>query len=405
MEGKSVAIIGGGAAGFFSAIHVKMNHPDSKVCIYEKSAKVLSKVRISGGGRCNVTNACFNIKELAAHYPRGENFLKKCFSQYGPKEVMEFFESRGVKMKIYPDNHVFPLSNNSESIISCFEDEARKLGIVVKTQTPIKAVVPQENGFLLSNDKYGFEADKVIVCIGGQPKRNGLEWAEKINHTLIEPVPSLFTFNMPGNPIVELMGNVVEQTRVRIEGSKLLGQGPLLVTHWGMSGPAILQLSAWGARILEEKNYEFAILVNWLNDTKEDQLRGQIQTIQKEQGAKKMVNVNPFPMTNRLWEHLMMRAEISHEARWQDIGKKAINKLLNVLLIDRYEVKGKTTFKEEFVTAGGIPLTEVNHKTLESRVVPGLYFAGEVLDIDGITGGFNFQSAWTTAFIAARLAN
>ena len=244
--------------------------------------------------------------------------------------------------------------------------------------------------------------DKVIVTIGGQPKRSGLEWIEKLGHTLIEPVPSLFTFNMPVNPIRELMGNVVENTTVKVEGTKLIGRGPLLVTHWGMSGPAILQLSAWGARVLFEKNYHFAILVNWLDTKKEDALRGELEAIILAHGAKMVGNLNPFPMTSRLWNFLLSKSEIQPEIRWKDLGKKNINKIVNTLLNDRYEVSGKTTFKEEFVTAGGIALAEIDVKSMQSKLVPGLYFAGEVLDIDGITGGFNFQSAWTTGFVAGK---
>jgi predicted Rossmann fold flavoprotein len=400
-----IAIIGGGAAGFFSALEAKRNNPEAGVCIYEKSAKVLSKVRISGGGRCNVTNACFDIKKLAAHYPRGENFLKKCFSVFSTKDTMEWFESRGVELHTYPDNHVFPKSNDSESIINCLEQEARKLGVKVKTGVAINAAIPHEKSFRLIGREVEFTADKVIVCIGGQPKRSGMEWVEKLSHTLIEPVPSLFTFNMPGNPIIELMGNVVEKATVKIEGAKLIGKGPLLVTHWGMSGPAILQLSAWGARILEDKNYEFAIQVNWLDDEKEDSLRHKLEEVKRQNEGKKVVNVNPFPMTSRLWTHLLIRMDISQEARWHDLSKKALNRMVTVLLYDRYEVKGKTTFKEEFVTAGGIPLSQIDHKTMESKVVPGLYFAGEVMDIDGITGGFNFQAAWTSGYIAGKSAS
>jgi predicted Rossmann fold flavoprotein len=395
-----IAIIGGGAAGFFAGIHAKMNNLDADVSIYERSAKVLGKVKISGGGRCNVTNACFDHKKLPAHYPRGENFLKKCFVQFGPKETMEWFENRGVAMHTYPDNHVFPKANDSQVIIDCFLNEARKLGVVVKTETAIDSVEQADGQFLMKGRDSDLLVDKVIVTIGGQPKRSGLEWIEKLGHRVVEPVPSLFTFNMPKNPIIELMGNVVEEATVKIEGSKLLGKGPLLITHWGMSGPAILQLSAWGARILEEKKYTFAILVNWLNEEKEQGLRNKIEDIKVAHGGKMITNLNPFPMTSRLWNHLLLRAEVNLEMRWKELGSKTLNRLVNTLINDRYEVEGKTTFKEEFVTAGGIPLSEIDHRTMESRVVPGLFFAGEVIDIDGITGGFNFQAAWTTGFIA-----
>jgi predicted Rossmann fold flavoprotein len=240
----------------------------------------------------------------------------------------------------------------------------------------------------------------VIVTTGGQPKISGLRWLEQLGHTIIEPVPSLFTFNMPGNSVCELMGNVVEHTTVKVEGTKLIGKGPLLITHWGMSGPAILQLSAWGARILAERNYEFAILVNWLDEKKEDTLRNDLQRVIVEHGNKMIGNLNPFPMTSRLWNFLLQKSDIHAEMRWKDLGKKAANRLLNTLLNDRYVVHGKTTFKEEFVTAGGVSLQDVDFKTMHSRKLPGMYFAGEVLDVDGITGGFNFQAAWTTGYIA-----
>jgi hypothetical protein len=397
-----IAVIGGGAAGFFAAISCRNNFPNAQVAILEKSSKVLSKVKISGGGRCNVTNACFDNKKLSQHYPRGENQLRKAFEQFNAADTMEWFESRGVKMKVYPDNCVFPLVNDSQTIIDCFLNESKRLKIDIRLNQRIQKISKSENKFLLETDESELEFDRVIVTIGGQPKISGFNWMEELGHQIIDPVPSLFTFNMPKNPICELMGNVVENATVKVEGTKLIGQGPLLLTHWGMSGPAILMLSAWGARILNEKNYEFAILVNWLNEMKEDELRSQIQLVMLEHGGKMVSNLNPFPITNRLWVFLLQKSDILLEMRWKDLGKKNINKLVNTLLNDRFEVSGKTTFKEEFVTAGGISLQEIDFKTMESRVIKGLFFAGEVLDIDGITGGFNFQAAWTTGFIAGK---
>lgn len=397
-----IAVIGGGAAGFFAAISCRNHFPNAQVTILEKSSKVLSKVKISGGGRCNVTNACFDNKKLSLHYPRGENQLRKAFEQFNTAETMEWFEARGVKMKVYPDNCVFPLVNDSQAIIDCFLNESKRLKIEIRYNQRIQQILKSENKFLIQTDENKLEFDRVIVTIGGQPKSSGFNWMEKLGHQIIEPVPSLFTFNMPKNSICELMGNVVENATVKVEGTKLVGQGPLLITHWGMSGPAILKLSAWGARILNEKSYNFAILVNWLNELKEDDLRNQLKFTMLEQGGKMVTNLNPFPITNRLWVFLLQKSDISLEMRWKDLGKKNINKLVNTLLNDRYEVSGKTTFKEEFVTAGGISLQEIDFKTMESRVIKGLFFAGEVLDIDGITGGFNFQAAWTTGFIAGK---
>lgn len=398
----NIAIIGGGAAGFFAALSAKKQFPKAQVTIYEKSGKVLSKVKISGGGRCNVTHACFSNRELAAFYPRGENYLRKAFEQFNAQSTVEWFESRGVKLKTYPDNCIFPQSNDSQTIIDCFLKEAVDLGVEIKLNQSITHLENEANGFTLYTRDTNFHADRIIVTTGGQPKRSGLEWLEKLGHEIIEPIPSLFTFNMPQNPIRELMGNVVEKATVKVEGTKLMGKGPLLVTHWGMSGPAILQLSAWGARILAERNYHFAILVNWLDELKEDTLRAQFQKIIQEHEGKKVANLNPFPMTSRLWNFLLQKSEIHPEMRWKDLGKKNINKLVNTLLNDRYEVSGKTTFKEEFVTAGGIALSDVDFKTMQSKKVPGMFFAGELLDIDGITGGFNFQAAWTTGFIAGK---
>ncbi len=397
-----IAIIGGGAAGFFAALSAKKHFPEYTVIIFEKSAKVLSKVKISGGGRCNVTNACFDNKELAKHYPRGENNLRKAFDQFNAQSTVDWFEQRNVALKTYPDNCIFPQSNDSQTIIDCFTKEASTLGVEIKFNQSITEINRTENGFELITREAKFQADKVIVTTGGHPKRSGLEWLEQLGHTIIEPVPSLFTFNMPQDPIRELMGNVVENATVKVEGTKLIGKGPLLVTHWGMSGPAILQLSAWGARILADKAYQFSVLVNWLDDEKDEGLRMRLSKIIEEHGGKMIGNLNPFPMTSRLWNFLLTKSEINPEMRWKDLGKNVTNKLVNTLINDRYVVSGKTTFKEEFVTAGGISLQDVNFKTMESKIVPGMFFAGEVLDIDGITGGFNFQAAWTTGFVAGK---
>lgn len=401
-KNQKVIVIGGGAAGFFSALSVKSHFPNADVMIIEKSAKVLSKVKVSGGGRCNVTHACFDNVQLSKFYPRGEKYLRKSFEQFNAQSTIDWFAKRNVRLETLPDNCIFPKSNSSQTIIDCFVKEASELGIDIQIQTAFIGVKKLENKFNVITSKGDFIADKVIVTIGGQPKRNGLEWSEQLGHKIVEPFPSLFTFNMPGNPICELMGNVVEETTVKIESTKLISNGPLLVTHWGMSGPAILKLSAWGARILAEKDYNFAVLVNWLNEKKEDSLRLQIEQIVEEHGGKMIVNLNPFPMTNRLWSFLLEKSGINKEVRWRDIGKKGINKLVNTLINDRYLVNGKTTFKEEFVTAGGISLDQVDFRTMESRVVEGLFFAGEVLDIDGVTGGFNFQAAWTTGWIAGK---
>jgi predicted Rossmann fold flavoprotein len=402
MQSATIAVIGGGAAGFFAALSAKKHFPNKRVIIFEKSAKVLSKVKISGGGRCNVTNSCFDNRKLAAFYPRGENNLRKAFEIFNAQSTVDWFESRNVPLKTFPDNCIFPQSNDSQSIIDCLLKESLALGVEIKFNQSITSIEVEPESFKLFTREDTFSVERVIVTTGGQPKRSGLEWLEKLGHEIIEPVPSLFTFNMPANPIRDLMGNVVEKASVKVEGTKLIGKGPLLVTHWGMSGPAILQLSAWGARLLFEKNYQFAVLVNWLDDQKEVDLHMQLDQIIREHGEKMIGNLNPFPMTSRLWNFLLEKTTIHPEMRWKDLGNKTRNKLVNTLLSDRYEVSGKTTFKEEFVTAGGISLNDVNFKTMESKIIPGMFFAGELLDIDGITGGFNFQAAWTTGFIAGK---
>ncbi len=397
-----IVILGGGAAGFFAAISAKKYFPQAHVRVFEKTSKFLGKVKISGGGRCNVTNALSNHRLLSEKYPRGEKFLRKAFEQFDTKATMEWFENRGVPLKTYTDLCVFPLSNESQSIIDCLWKEAKTLGVELWTLRAIDKITPLENGFEISYKEVTEKVDRVIVTIGGQPKLTGFSWLADLNHNIIPPIPSLFTFNMPKEPIRDLMGIVVEQAVVRIEGQKLVGKGPLLITHWGMSGPAILQLSAWGARILAESNYEFSILVNWLHETKENTLRESFVKTIAAHGSKMISNLNPFEIPNRLWLFLLEKNEINPTTRWNDLGAKNTNKLVNTLLNDRYVVQGKTTFKEEFVTAGGIDLQEIDVNTMQSKIHPGLFFAGEVMDIDGITGGFNFQSAWTTGYIAGK---
>jgi len=398
----NIAVVGGGAAGFFAAISAKEHHPNAQVTIYEKSNKVLAKVKVSGGGRCNVTHACFDNKELSKFYPRGTNQLRKAFEQFNAQSTIDWFKKRGVALETLPDNCIFPKSNSSQTIIDCFEFEAKRLGVRVQIQTPINDIHFEENRFKLTSLNQTIFADRVIYTTGGQPKADSLRWAERFGHTLISPVPSLFTFNMPDEPIRSLMGIVVELAMVRVEKTKLEADGPLLITHWGMSGPAVLKLSAFGARLLADNHYDFAVLVNWLHTKKEDELRRDLERVKDTNADKKISNYNPFGLSSRLWSFLVEKSAISIESRWKEVTGKAFNKLVNTLLNDRYEVKGKTTYKEEFVTAGGIGLDGVDFKTMESRHQPGLFFAGEVLDVDGVTGGFNFQAAWTTGWIAGK---
>jgi len=398
-----VAIIGGGAAGFFSAFSVKEHHPNSKVTIFEKSNKLLSKVKVSGGGRCNVTNACFSPSKLSKSYPRGGKHLKKSFSIFQTKDTVEWFSRRGVELKAEEDGRMFPTTDNSQTIIDCFLKEAAQNNIKILEQSPIRKIVPENEGYTLHLEGTSEHFNKVIIATGGSPKMSGFYWLQQLGHSISPPLPSLFTFNIPGDQVKILMGLVVENATVRIQGTKLSYSGPVLITHWGMSGPAILKLSAWGARKLAENNYNFNIQINWLS-IKSDESANEI--IDKELPnirKKKIINACPFDLPNRMWKFLLEKVEINPDSVWLDLSKKNRNKLLNILLNDIYEVKGKTTFKEEFVTCGGIKLSDVSMTSMESRVCKNLYFAGEVLDIDGITGGFNFQGAWTTGYIAGKL--
>ena len=400
-----VAILGGGAAGFFAAISCKTHHPGYEVTIYEKSHKLLSKVKVSGGGRCNVTNACFNISELSKNYPRGEKQLKKAFSVFNVSDTIDWFESRGVKLKTEPDSRVFPVTNNSQTIIDCLVNEALQSGIKIKTNSFIKSIAKTTNGITLYfSDEHTIEVNRIIIATGGSPKKEGFNWLEELNHEIETPVPSLFTFNIPGNPVKELMGVSVENATVKIQSTKLKQSGPLLITHWGMSGPAVLKLSAWGARVLNEMNYHFKINICWDGIMNEQELRNVIADEFETIKRKKISNAKPVDIPNRLWLFLIHKCGINPDLNWADLSKEKLNRLINTLTNDEYEVKGKTTFKEEFVTCGGVSLQNINMQTMESNVCNGLYFAGEVLDIDGVTGGFNFQAAWTTGFIAGKLS-
>ncbi len=400
-----IGIIGGGAAGFFSALSVKEHFPNAKVTIYEKSNKLLAKVKISGGGRCNVTNGRLDNKELVQNYPRGEKLLRKGFEQFSAKSTLDWFSKRGVELVTYPENNfcVFPKSNDSQTIIDCFLNEAKRMGIEIQMQTTISDIKQNDNkSFQFSANNKSVIADKIIIATGGSPKKEGMQWLEDLGCEIVDPLPSLFTFNMPKESIREFMGVSVENATVRIESQKLTAKGALLITHWGMSGPAILKLSAWGARILADKNYDFAVLINWLGDVKEDELRLKLKEVAAQHGSKLMTNLNPFSFPSRLWIHFIEKAGISLQCRWKELGSKTSNKLINLLVNDRYVVSGKTTFKEEFVTTGGVALNQIDFQSMESKAVEGMFFAGEVMDIDGITGGFNFQAAWTTAWIAGK---
>jgi predicted Rossmann fold flavoprotein len=401
-----IAIIGGGAAGFFAALSAKENHPDAGVVIFEKSDLVLAKVKISGGGRCNVTNGCDSIAELCNAYPRGGRRLKKAFYIFNNKHTINWFESRGVPLTIQDDLRVFPASNNSQSIIDCFLSEAARLGVEIKTGIPVSRIWQQDEKLVLEFEKEDQQPtifDKVIVTTGGSPERNRLEWLSALGHKIEDPVPSLFSFNMPAEDITGLMGVAVEKAIVRVQSTKLESEGPLLITHWGMSGPAILKLSSFGARILNEMKYNFRIQVNWANEPNNELVSGHLSGIAKEHPIKLLSNLRPYSLPARLWLYLIEKIDLPENKTWGEIGKKGLNRLVNVLTNDIYIVNGRTTFKDEFVTCGGVSLESIDLNTMQSKACKNLYLAGEVLDIDGITGGFNFQAAWTTGWIAGKL--
>ncbi len=407
MPNLRIAVIGGGAAGFFAAIAAKENYPNSTVKIFEKSTMPLSKVRISGGGRCNLTNACFSLDELCKAYPRGGVKLRHLFRQFGPKETIEWFESRGVPLAIQEDNCIFPKSQDSGSIISCLLRETKKIGadLILSTEVTSLKVLPDktiELGFDGINHVSGI-FDKVIVTTGGSPKLRGLEWLEKLNHTIERPVPSLFSFNLPGESITKLMGVVAENTTLTIQGSKIRSHGPLLITHWGMSGPAALKLSSFGARFLNDVCYNFNISVNWMGETNSEDVNTIIKDLLQTNSGRQIAGVKPEVVPSRLWRHILERCDIDADKRCSEIGLKSTNRVVNALTNDIYRVTGKSAYKEEFVTCGGVSLRSIDMNTLESKSVKNLYFAGEILDIDAITGGYNLQNAWTTGYIAARL--
>lgn len=397
-----IAIIGAGAAGCFAAANIS-SRSGHEVTIFEKTGKALQKVKVSGGGRCNVTHACFDIPELITRYPRGKALLKKNLYQFSPQDTIKWFESRGVKLKTETDGRMFPVTDSSQSIIDAIWQQMMMNGVGVRFHKAVERIEKIVDGFVIHfSDNSTYDADKILIATGGFPKSEQYKWIANLGHTIHEPVPSLFTFNMPGNPITELMGVSVPYATVRIAGIKIAEQGPLLITHWGMSGPVILRCSAWAARELHEKNYDFNILVNWLGDLKEDELREQIQELRRHHGKQLVQQKNPFELPRRLWEYQLQQCGIKDDTRWGDLPATQQNKLIEKLLRDPYHVKGKTTFKEEFVTCGGVNIAEVNAQTMESKLIPGLYFAGEILEVDGITGGYNFQHAWSSGWIAAK---
>jgi len=415
-----IVVIGGGAAGFFGAVTCASAHTHTQVTLLEAGHQPLSKVRISGGGRCNVTHACFDPTALVQYYPRGSKALRGAFSRFQPKDTVAWFGSHGVQLKTEADGRMFPVTDNSETIVDCLVKAAEDAGVKLRTGTPVKFVrrypphpedPPQPPLTKGRNARGGFEVelktgeivrcDRLLLATGSNPQ--GYRWVKDLGHKVEPPVPSLFTFNIPDPRLQDLAGVSVNDVRLRLPDAPptLKEQtGPLLITHWGMSGPAVLKLSAWGARFLHEHHYQTPLLVNWLPQYNEESLRKMLLAVKSQLPRRQIATSCPIPIPKRLWMSMITHIGIGAEERWAEVSKKALNQLVQELTQGRYLIKGKGVFKEEFVTCGGVSLKEVDFKTMESRQCPGLYFAGEILDIDGVTGGFNFQSAWTTAWLA-----
>lgn len=396
-------VIGGGAAGIFNSINVATLFPDKKVLVIEKSNKLLAKVKISGGGRCNVTHACFDPKELIRFYPRGARELLSVFSRFSPLETAMWFAERGVKLKTEEDGRMFPITDSSQTIIDCLLKEAEKNNVNIWQNCEVKNIATQEKGFVLElSDGQEISCHKLMISTGGHPKLEQYKWIEKLGHSIIPPVPSLFTFNLVKNPITELMGVSIKKARVKLLPLKLEEEGPLLITHWGFSGPVILKLSAFAARELHAMDYKYQVLINWLPQFNELELKNYFENQRLNFGNHKLINRQGFEFPSRLWSFLLYKSGIDENKRWADVSNKERNKLIETIMRDPYAANGKTTFKEEFVTCGGVNLKEIDFKTMQSKKVNDLYFAGEILNIDGVTGGFNFQAAWATAYVAAQ---
>ena len=409
--GLRLAVIGGGAAGFFGAIAAAFANPKAQVTLYEAGPEPLAKVRISGGGRCNVTHHCFDPAQMVNNYPRGGKALRGAFSRFQPKDTVAWFADWGVRLKTEADGRMFPTTDDSATIVNCLTGAARKAGVQVKTRSPVVGVEQIGDQFHLQlRGQEGYSiCDRLLLATGSSPA--GYRMAKSLGHKLASPVPSLFTFNIPDKRLHQLSGVAVNPVTVKLkaEGIKPSGQnglmqtGPLLVTHWGLSGPAVLKLSAWGARVLHERRYQAALIVNWLPDMNAEQVRATLQQAKAENSKRALSTFSPFvPLSKRLWQYFLARVEIDPALTWANLSKKHVNKLVQEISQGSYSVTGKGSFKDEFVTCGGVRLKEINFKTMESRQCKGLYFAGEILDIDGVTGGFNFQSAWTTGWLAAQ---
>lgn len=432
-----IAIIGAGAAGCFCAVELKRRMPSASVEVFEAGAKALAKVAITGGGRCNLTNSFEGISSLSAAYPRGDKLMKRLFRTFDQKSAWQWFENEGVKLVLQEDHCVFPASQDAMEIVNTLLARMRQAGVTLHTKRKVTGIFPRpDGGYTLSvselskvqslrhaqlprgsvpelvegpmpqkyqrRDDRNFQADIVVVTTGGSPELSGLGMLDGLELEIVPPVPSLFTLNLPGSPVRELMGTVVDNANASLVGTKLKAAGPLLITHWGMSGPAILKLSSYAARYLAEKEYSATLSVNWFGGLGEQDVRDRILSLSNDNPQKQILNSHPSELPSRLWTYMITKAGIREDTRWAELGSKGMNRLVNTLINDEYQIRGKSRFKEEFVTCGGVALSNINLNTLESKNHPGLYFAGEVLDVDAITGGFNLQAAWSMGYTVAR---
>ncbi len=397
-----IIIIGGGAAGFFAAITAAESHPKADIIILERGKEVLQKVKISGGGRCNVTHACFIPNELVKNYPRGERELMSPFSKFSAGDTIDWFDKHGVDLKIEEDGRMFPISDDSQTIVDCLFGTATRLGVkILRGYRVDNFAIGTDGKWQISTPERRFQADKLMLATGSSTAIWDI--LARLGHTIVKPVPSLFTFNIKDERLKDLLGISVANAEISVENEKLKESGPLLITHWGISGPAVLRLSAWGARVLNQRNYHFIVKINWANGAAVKDVEDNLMECKLNGHPKKyVVNTPQYELPNRLWQRLVAASDITETTRWADLSKRQIGQLSAQIAQGRYEVRGKSTFKEEFVTAGGVRLDEVNFKTFESKLLPNLYFAGEVLDIDAITGGFNFQAAWSGAWTAGK---
>lgn len=401
-----IAIIGGGAAGFMAAITARTTNPATKVTIFERSHKVLSKVEITGGGRCNLTNSFANITDMQQAYPRGAKLMKRLMKTFNHEDTIRWFESHGVPVVIQEDECVFPKAQDAHAVMDCLTNQAKKLGITICCQHRLTSLQPTEDGHIALTfaDDSCRMFDRVVVTTGGAPQEKQLHYLALLGHKIASPVPSLFTFTINDHAFCNLMGTVVDSVAVTIPGTKMRAEGPLLVTHWGMSGPAVLKLSSYAARWLAEHDYKSPLSVSWIGKISRTEVEDVLIKFQLQHARKQLGTLHPLAIPTRLWLYILAKLQLDERKPWGELGRKTLNRLIEVLTNDQYTIASKGTFRAEFVTCGGISLESIHAKTLESKVCPGLYFAGEVLDIDAITGGFNLQAAWTTGVVAGQAA-